>query len=56
MVVEVADVVVALVARRSVMVEEASEMNPELKRSVVDVEFSPVPRVVHGKAKVIEFK
>lgn len=50
--VEVALVVVEFVAMKSVRVEDALEINPEAKFMVVEVEFSPVPNLVNGYAKV----
>ena len=46
--------VIKVVARvvEPVNVDEAFERKPLLKAMVVEVEFSPVPRVVNGKAKV----
>ena len=44
--------VVALVAVKVVRVEEAEEMRPLLNSRVVEVAFSPVPRVLNGKEKV----
>ena len=46
----VALVVVELDARKFVRVEEARDRKPFWKEMVVEVAFSPVPRVVHGKA------
>ncbi len=43
-------VVVLFEAVKLVRVEEAFERKPLLKAIVVPVAFSPVPRVVHGKA------
>jgi len=51
-VVVVASVVVALVMRASERVDEAVETKPFRKARVVEVEFSPVPSVRNGKAKV----
>ena len=47
----VADVVVDLTALKVVRVEEALETKPLFRTMVVLVAFSPVPRVVQGKAK-----
>ena len=47
----VAFVVVEFVAVNVVSVEEAVETKPLLNSSVVLVAFSPVPRVLNGKAK-----
>ena len=41
-------------ARMVERVEEAVEINPLLNSMVVEVAFSPVPRVLYGKAKVME--
>ncbi len=48
----VAEVPVAREKVKFVRVDEALERKPLLKAMVVEVEFSPVPRVVNGKAKV----
>ncbi len=50
----VAEVPVALVKVKVVRVEEALETKPLPKLMVVEVEFSPVPRVLNGNAKVME--
>ena len=50
--VPVALVVVPFRAVKLVRVDEAFERKPLLKAMVVPVAFSPVPRVVNGKAKV----
>jgi len=50
----VAWVVVAFVAVKVVRVEEALEIKPLPNWSVVDVEFSPVPKVLNGKANNME--
>ena len=47
----VAEVVVLLVAVKEVRVDEALEIKPRPKTKVVEVEFSPVARVVNGKAE-----
>jgi hypothetical protein len=44
--------VVAFVAVNVVIVDEAVDTKPLLNSRVVDVAFSPVPRVLNGKAKV----
>ena len=48
----VAWVVVDLVMMASVRVDDAVEMKPCKKARVVEVAFSPVPRVVNGKVKL----
>ena len=48
----VAFVVVEFEAVKLLKGDEAFERKPLLKAMVVEVEFSPVPRVVNGKAKV----
>jgi hypothetical protein len=50
----VALVVVLLVMMASVRVDEAVEMKPSKNARVVEVAFSPVPRVVNGKEKEVE--
>lgn len=48
--------VVDLVMMASVSVDDAVEMKPFKNARVVEVAFSPVPRVVNGKVKLPEFK
>ena len=43
--------VVLFVAKKLVSVEDAVEINPLSKAKVVEVAFSPVPRVVNGNSK-----
>jgi len=47
-------VVEEVTKRVELMVEEAVERKPFWKERVVEVEFSPVAKVLYGKAKVME--
>ena len=52
----VAEVPVAVVKVNDERVEDAGARKPFKRAMVVEVEFSPVPKVFQGNANVMEFK